>query len=222
MTNNEPAPMSRNVFSQQLHSTSVQQPRRGVRQDNPTLPRARTASPQPAPPKNVMRPRHMNSNHARVQSRPTPKRQTIHTTLHLKPGVRRELERKANEDKLSVSATGSAILEWFFQQSISTQHAATLETAIEKAIGKHMRSYSTRLAVLLVRSLFTAEQARIFSYNILGRQPGMTDEELTAIKTGANTTARANITRITPQVKTLIEAVTTWLEEVEKEVKDGG
>src|SRR5258708_1073556 len=97
-------------------------------------------------------------NHVpRSQNRPTPKRQTRHTTLHLKLRVRAELERKATEEGVSVSATGAAILEWFFEQSISMQHAATLETVIEKSIGKHMRSYSNRLAILLVRSLVTTD-----------------------------------------------------------------
>ncbi len=148
----------------------------------------------------------------RSQNRPPYSRSTRHTTLHLKLSVRAELERKAKEEGLSVSATGAAILDWFFTQSISTQHAATLETAIDTSIGKHMRSYSNRLAVLIVRSLFASEQARCYAINILGRLPGMTDTELGDIKHGANNTARANITRVTPQIKTLIEAVETWLE----------
>jgi hypothetical protein len=198
------------------------QPLRSVGQDNPTPPRARTGTSEPAPLKNTPRPQPMNSKPARVQNRPTPKRQTIHTTLHLKRGVRAELERRAKEEHLSVSATGAAILEWYFKQSIYTQQAATLETAIAKAIGKHMRAYSNRLAVLLVRSLFTAEQTRSFAVNILGRLPGMSEAELTQIKDGANNTARANITRISPQMKTLIEAVETWLAEVAGEVNVSG
>src|SRR5260370_22383422 len=99
----------------------------------------------------------------RSHNRPASSRQTRHTTLHLKLRVRAELERKAKEEGLSVSATGAAILEWFFEQIISTQHAATLETAIDTSIGKHMRSYSNRLAVLIVRSLFASEQARCYA-----------------------------------------------------------
>ncbi len=152
----------------------------------------------------------------RSQNKPMYSRPTRHTTLHLKLRVRAELERKANEEGLSVSSTGAAILEWFFTQSISTQHAATLETAIDKSIRKHMLSYSNRLAVLLVRCLFASEQARCYAINILGRLPGMTDTELNDIKHGASNTARANITRVTPQLKTLIEAVQTWLSEAEK------
>ncbi len=155
-------------------------------------------------------------NHVpRSQTSPIPKRQTRHTTLHLKLRVRAELERKAKEEELSVSATGAAILEWFFEQSISMQHAATLETVIEKSIGKHMRSYSNRLAVLLVRSLVTTDVVLSIVTNILGRHPGMTQKDLAKILTASDNKARANITRITPQLKTFIEAVQReFMEEV--------
>jgi len=166
--------------------------------------------PAPSPPSQGLK--HI----PRSQNRPTPKRQTRHTTLHLKLRVRAELERKAKEQNLSISATGAAFLEWALQQSMYAQNAALLETIIAKSIGKHIRSYSNRFAVLLVRSLFASEQARSYAINILGRLPGMTDTELNDIKYGANNTARANITRVTPQMKTLIEAVQQWLEEAEK------
>ncbi len=76
--------------------------------------------------------------------------------------------------------------------------------------------------MLLVRSLFATEQTRSFAVNILGRLPGMAETELTEIKDGAQNTARANITRITPQLKTLIETVEKWLEEGEEEVNARG
>ncbi len=204
------------ILPAQAKPQTAQQPRSGVGQDNPTPPRERIASPQPAPLQKPMRPQQLNSNHGRVQNKLTPKRQTIHTTLHLKPRVRAELERKAAEDGLSVSATGAAILEWFFQQRIYTQQAATLETAIDKSIGKHMRSYSTRIAVLLVRSVFASEQTRSLATNIVGRQPGVTQPVLEEILNGSSNTAKRNITRITPQLADLIKEVEQWLAEGEK------
>src|SRR6266516_4199620 len=80
-------------------------------------------------------------NIPRSQNRPTHKRPTRHTTLHLKHKVRAELERKAKEQNLSVSATGAAFLEWAMEQSMYAQNAALLETVIDKSIGKHMRAY---------------------------------------------------------------------------------
>jgi hypothetical protein len=149
----------------------------------------------------------------RSQNRPAYSRPTRHTTLHLKLRVRAELERKAREEGLSVSATGAAILEWFFEQSITTQHAATLERAIETSIGKHMRSYSTRLAVLLVRVAFSSEQTRSLVTNILARQQGVTPTVLNHILDGSSNAAKRNITRKTPQLESIIEEFEQWFRE---------
>lgn len=70
-----------------------------------------------------------------------------------------------------------------------------------------MRAYSNRLAVLLVRSLVTTDVVLSIVTNILGRHPGMTQIDLAKILTASDNKARANITRITPQLKTFIEAV---------------
>src|SRR6184192_1020218 len=158
MVNTAHTQSSHNVFERQLHSANGQQPRRGVWQDNPTPNRARTASPQPAPHTKAMRPHQMNTHHSRSQNRPTTKRKTVHLTLWVKPVVKSELARIAEQEGLSVSATGAALLEHALQQDIHTQHGALLETIIHKAISKHMRSYSTRIALLLVRVAFDAGQ----------------------------------------------------------------
>ena len=127
--------------------------------------------------------------------------------LCVRPVVKAELERVAKREGLSVSSTGEALLEKALQQDLHTQHGALLETIIEKAIGKHMRAYSNRLAILLVRSLYASEQTRSIVTNILSRQEGMTQPDLATIITASDNKARSNITRITPQLKTLIEAV---------------
>jgi hypothetical protein len=143
------------------------------------------------------------------------KRQTVQISSWGKPQLKAALKRIAEQEGLSLSQTVVAALEEWVRQQLHLQHAVLLETIIDKAIGKHMRAYSNRLAVLLVRSLFATEQTRSFAVNILGRQAGMTETELTEIKDGARNSARANITRITPQLKTLIAAVQReFLEEV--------
>ena len=192
---------------------------RGVRQDNPAPPRARTATPQPGSLPKDMRSRQLQTNSFRSQKRPTPKRKTVQLVLWVKPVVKAELQRIAEAEGLSVSSTGAAFLEKALQQNLHSQHTMLLDTVIEKAIGKHMRSYSNRLAVLLVRSLVTTDVVLSIVTNILGRHPGMTQKDLAKILTASDNKARANITRITPQLKTFIEAVQKQLEE---EVKQNG
>src|SRR5689334_18016860 len=143
MTNTVHTQSSHNVFERQSHTANGQQPRSGVGQDNPTTPRDRTASHQPASPQELIRP----PLYPKRKDIPRPGRprkgKTHPTTLHLSPRVKAELERRAQAEGLSVSATGAALLEYAIRQDIQTQQSALLDTIIEKAIAKHMRSYST-------------------------------------------------------------------------------
>ncbi len=209
----EPAQISHNGLPRRLQQPELVTTVRGVWQDNPAPPRERTASPQPASVQKDTRSRQKETKTTRSQNRPTSKQKLVPLQVWAHPLVKAEIQRIAEREGLSTSKVGSAFLEKAIQQNLHSQHTTLLDTVIEKAIGKHMRAYSNRLAVLLVRSLFNAEQTRSFAVNILGRQPGMTDEKLNDIKKGANNTARANITRITPQLQTLLETIEKWLEE---------
>ena len=68
-----------------------------------------------------------------------------------------------------------------------------------------------RAALLLVRSMFASEQTRALTTNILGRQPGVTQEVLDHILDGSSDTAKRNITRVTPQLASLIHEIEQWL-----------
>jgi hypothetical protein len=92
------------------------------------------------------------------------------------------------------------------------QHAVLLQPIIEQAIRKQMRGISTRLAWLLVRVAFDAGQTRSLVTNVLGRQPGVTPEILQTILDNSGKTAKGNITRRTPQLTELIEAVEDWIQ----------
>src|SRR5437763_11780297 len=118
MTNTVHTQSSHNVFERQSYSANGQQPRSGVGQDNPTTPRARTASHQPAPHQKPMRPHTLNKNTSRSQNRPTPKRKTVHLTLWVKPVVKEELERIAASEGVSVSKVGGSLLEHALQNHI--------------------------------------------------------------------------------------------------------
>jgi hypothetical protein len=127
------------------------------------------------------------------------------------------LQRIAELEGISVSAAGAALLEHSLRQSVYSQHAALLDPIIDKAIGKHLRCYSTRLAVLLVRVAFASEQTRSLVTNILGRQPGVTPEVLNHILDGSSKAAKGKITSKTPQLASLIDEVEQWFTEREHE-----
>jgi hypothetical protein len=141
------------------------------------------------------------------------KRQTVKLTIWVKPTVKAEYQRIAKEQGLSLARTGAVALEQWIATRLDMQYAGILEPIIQKAIAKSMRAYSSRIAILLVRSMFTSEQTRALATNILGRQTGMTQPVLDKILDGTSTTAKSNITRITPQLNTLLREVEQWLEQ---------
>lgn len=172
---------------------------RSVGQDKYAAERERIPKGDPVTPKKKRR------SHA--------KRQTEYVMIWIKPNVKRELERIAAAEGLSLSRTGAAALEEWLAQRLHIQHAGMLQPIIEQAIATQMRAYSSRIATLLVRSMFTSEQTRALTANILGRQPGVTQPVLEHILDGSSDTAKRNITRVTPQLTTLLHEVEQWLEQ---------
>ena len=197
----------------QSSTSGVQQPLRGVRQDKGVLPFERLASNQPASVKQVPRSRVTETKNPRSQNKPTFKRKTVPLQLWVHPLVKAEIQRLAEREELSVSKVGAAFLEKAIRQDIHSQYGALIEPIIEQAIAKHMRAYSNRLAVLLVRGLFASEQVRGLVTNILSRQDGVTQPDLEEILNGSSSAAKRNITRLTPQLAALVEEIKQWMEE---------
>src|SRR6266567_4498136 len=130
------------------------------------------------------------------------KRQTVKLTTWVKPAVKHELQRIASAEGLTVSRTGAEALEQWVAQQSHIQHRGIFQPMIERAIAKEMRAYSSRLAMLLVRSLFTSEQTRALAYNTLRKPPGvtLTDEAVDKIMEGSKNTAKRNISRVDPEL----------------------
>ncbi len=139
------------------------------------------------------------------------KRQTEHFTIHPKKGVKAEIRRIAQAEGLTPSRVGAAALEDWLARRSHIQHRGIFQPMIEHAIAKEMRAYSSRIAMLLVRSLFTSEQTRAIAYNILRKQPGLTDEKVDDIMDGSKNTAKRNIAQVAPELTPLIREIETWL-----------
>ena len=139
------------------------------------------------------------------------KRQTVQLTLWVKPVVKHDVQRIAEAEGFTVSRTGAGALEEWLARRSHIQHRGIFQPMIEQAIAKQMRAYSSRIALLLVRSLFASEQTRALVANILGRQPGVSQDVLDHILDGSSDTAKRNITRVTPQLASLITEIEQWL-----------
>ena len=141
------------------------------------------------------------------------KRRTVHFTIHVKPSVKAEMQRIAKAEGLTPSRTGADALEDWLARRSHIQHRGIFQPMIEHAIAKEMRAYSSRIAMLLVRSLFTSEQTRAITYNILRKQPGMTDDKTDAIMDGSKNTAKRNIGQVSPELGPILPQIEQWLEQ---------
>jgi hypothetical protein len=211
---------SQNVFLNQSHAVIKQQQNLGVRQDKGASTRARIGTNQPAPREKVTRAQELNKDTPRSQNKPTPKRKTIHLTLWVKPTVKAELKRLAEQEGLSVSSVGAAYLEKAMQTHLDLQYGALLQPIIESAIRQQMRSMSTRLAFLLVRVAFASEQTRSLVTNVLGRQQGVTPSVLNEILDGSSKAAKGKITHRTPQLEEIIAEVDRWFQKEDSKTQE--
>jgi hypothetical protein len=193
-------------------SRDVWQDKRGIASD-------RAGSSQPASVQQGQRSPRMTNISPRSQDIPFVKTKAVPMQLWVNPIVKAEVQRQAELTGLSVSATGAALLEEILRQKLHVQQAATLEKVLEKIIAKSNRSLATRLSWLLVRIAFDTGQTRVLATNTLGMQEGMTEENLKEILATADKRTKANLTRRTPQLADLMEAVEKWLLEAEKEGK---
>jgi hypothetical protein len=201
------------VFLRQSKSLINQRRNLGVGQDKGASTRAGIATDQPAPRGTVTRSQALNNDTPRSQNKLRPKRRTTHLTLWVRPIVKTELKRLAEQEGLSVSLVGAGFLEKAMQTKLDLQYGALLQPIIQSAIRQQMTSMSNRLGFLLVRVAFASEQTRSLATNILGRQQGVTPSVLNEILDGSSKAAKGKITHRTPQLEELIADIERWFQE---------
>jgi hypothetical protein len=213
MRNNIQAQSSRNVFQHQSHPSALQRPHGGVRQDKYASERVRAASRQPVPVAKSISTHQLRTKNIRSKNRNVPKRQTVLVGAWVKPRVKEELQRIADTEGLTISSVSATLLERSLQQNIDMQYGELLEPIIRQEIRRQMRTYSSRIALLLVRVAFASEQTRNIVTNILARQPGVKPDILDHILDSSSDAAKSKITAKTPQLESIIAEVEQWFTE---------
>jgi len=145
----------------------------------------------------------------------------VQLPLHVKPIVKAEIQRLAEINGISPSAQGAALLEEILRQKLHIQQAATLEAALEKIINRAISKRDARLAHLLVRIAFSAEQGRGLTSTVLSRMPGVTDAILNGILDSSAKAAKKKITHSSPQLEEIMKDLEAMLSEKEGRGKEG-
>jgi hypothetical protein len=219
MASNKNPQSLKHIFSQQSNGAGLEAVDASVVQDKTALTRGRAGSAQPEPHGKSAQSRGMSNTATRSKKHGSSKRKTVHLVLWVKPIVKAELQRLAAQEGLSMSKAAGALLERALENSIDMHYNALLTPVIETAIKKSFDGYSNRLAWLLTRVSFDAEQTRAIVTNILGKQPGMTEEKLKNILAMSQRTAKGNLTRRSPEMLELIDAIHKWLIAEDEEKK---
>jgi hypothetical protein len=189
---------------------------RDVWQDKDASGRVRAASAEPVIVGDTPRTRQSNTKIPRSQNHFT--RQKLRQVASwVDEPIIAQLQELARSQGLSMSQTIHDLLKEILRQKFHQQQAATLPSLIEKAVAKSNRSLATRLTWLLVRIAFDTGQTRVLTTNTLGMQDGITQDSLKEILDTADRRTKANLTRKTPQLTELMEAVEKWLLEGEEE-----
>jgi hypothetical protein len=217
MASNGKPQFERFVFPLQSNGAAGKRVDASVRQDKARIASARTATSQPAAVTHAPRAKPLHPNSTRTPNGNVAKTTTVHLDLWVSPIVKAELKRIAEQEELSMSATGAALLAGAIRQKLHIQQGVLLQPLIKQAIRDQMQGISNRLAFLLARNAFSSEQTRAIAANILGRLPDMNEEQLKSILAMTKRDAQGTLTRRNPELEELIAAIKQWLDHEEQE-----
>jgi hypothetical protein len=208
MASNGKPQFSTNVFQSQASLQTHVKRAGAVRQDKGVLTNAPAGTREPAPLGTGSRPPPLSTNVVRANTKDPAKVKLVHTTLHLHPLVRAELERRAATEFLSVSRVGATLLEAAVRQDIHSQYNSLLQPILRQIIREELRAFGNRVVFFLMRIAFASEQARILVTNVLDsllKREGVSQERFHQLVDQSNKMARRNIIQKTPQLKTLLK-----------------
>src|SRR3954463_16284618 len=208
----------RHVFQHQAVPGGDNKDDAGVWQDKNAAARKRAATSQPVTPAKPLRTQSANAETSTATHQPGPKRKRAYIMLWVNPVVKEELERRARRNNISLSSAGGALLERAMQQDLDMEYGALLEPVIREEIGRQMRNYSSRIALLQVRIAFSSEQARNIMTEVLRRLPDVTEEEVLKVLDWSADLAKSKIAWKSPQLEEVVKKVAAWFTEKEERV----
>jgi hypothetical protein len=201
--------------------TAREEDARQRRQDKGHLGNAPRVAGQPAPLLKGSGARAVKTKIPRTQKTTTDQGKRVHSTFHLEPGVRADMDRIATEKGLSLSEVGNMGWKFYAEASLADKYKASLKTELRHIIREELAAFGHRIVYFLLRIAFAAEHARLLITNVLKillQTRGKYDEKhFNTLVDATAKTAKRNILRNNPQMKaTLAEFWASFTE-----AKDG-
>ncbi len=159
----------RDVFQHQSHPSNLKRPPGGVMQDKGAEKSGRAPSKQPAPLLKQSRARSMDTELFRVNKLDNTKVKLRHTTIHLHPIDKEELQHIAREEQLSVSKVGATAVHEWLRWKLHKQQEALMYPTLTQWLKSELRKFGDRIVFFLMRIAIASEQARILVTEVLKR-----------------------------------------------------
>jgi len=224
LLNNKLSHPQQNIFTHQSKPAENQNRKtaragdsRKVRQDKEHLGNAPHKASQPAPFGKGSGARALNTKTAQFQKTKSGRVKLVHSTFHLEPGVRVEMERIAREKGLSLSQVGNVACRFYANATIERQHAESFRDVLRQIIREELQAFGHRIVYFLMRIAFSAEQAKLLITNVLKfvlKLLGIDQKTYVTLVDESAKLAKRNILANTPQFKALLEE---WEESERKE-----
>jgi hypothetical protein len=164
---------------------------------------------QPAPLKKDERSGVVDTQVVRVQNPPDAPRRSQRATIWMQPRVKEAIQIIADADGLSFSETAAKGLEIYARAKIHDQEQELFEPRMRAMLRQEIRASDKRHLYFEMRNAIAAEQTRIMITNLYKRQlerDGLTQQEIEQKVDDTYQMARKNVLRMTPQLKTLLDA----------------
>jgi hypothetical protein len=211
LLNNKPSHTQRNIFTNQPKNNNRKTAREGnvgkLWQDKGHLGNAPHKASQPAPFGKGSGARAVNTKTAQTQKTKSGRAKRIHSTFHLEPGVRVEMERIAGEQGLSFSEACNVACRLYANATIEKQHAESLKDVLRQIIREELQAFGHRLVYFLMRIAFSTEQAKLLITNVLKfvlKLAGLDQKTYVTLVDESAKLAKRNILANTPQFKDLL------------------
>jgi hypothetical protein len=211
LLNNKVSHPHQNIYTNQPKDQNRKTARAGdsrnVGQDKGHLENAPHKASQPAPFSNGSGARASNTKSAQIQKTNSSREKRIHSTIHLEPRVRVELERIAQEKGLSFSDVGNTACRFYVNTTIEKQHAESLKDVLRQIIREELQAFGHRMVYFLIRIAFSAEQAKLLITNVLKfvlKLAGIDQKTYVTLVDESGKLAKRNILANTPQFKDLM------------------
>ena len=224
LLNNKPSHPQQNIFTHQSKPAENQNRKtaragesRNVLQDKEHLGNAPHKASQPAPFSNGPGARALNTKTTQIHKTKSGREKRIHSTFHLEPGVRVEMERIAGELGISFSEACNTACRFYANATIERQHAESLRDVIRQIIREELQTFGHRIVYFLMRIAFSAEQAKLLITNVLKfvlKLTGIDQKTYVSLVDESAKLAKRNILANTPQFKALLSE---WEESKRKE-----